>query len=105
MLIERYLGRKAVSVSFLGSELPMSQGTQQRHLEMREVCVSWLVREHRQELAKNLLSTNNPRISEVAQALGCGDRSVFCRAFQHWHGLAPSQMAAEWSQHSADTRE
>jgi AraC-like DNA-binding protein len=93
-LIERYLGRKTISVAFIANELDMSRRTLQRHLEKSGVSVNTLVREHRQELAKNLLSTHSTKVSDIAQALGYVDGSVFCRAFKEWNGHAPTKPDA-----------
>lgn len=93
-LIERYIGRKSISVALLASELDMSPRTLQRRLRESHVSVSSLIREHRQELVSNLMSANKARMSDIAQALGYVDSAVFCRAYKDWNGHAPTKPSA-----------
>ncbi len=88
-LIQLYLGRRAVTTTFLAEELGMTLRTLQRRLDAEGTSVRALMRKHREALAASLLERPETRTSNVALALGYVDSAAFSRAFKDWTGKSP----------------
>ncbi|ATN32271.1 hypothetical protein ACO34A_00380 [Rhizobium sp. ACO-34A] len=91
-LIDLYIGRRPITVSFLADELGMSPRTLQRRFEKEGLRVKDLTQAYRQQLATTLLSTRTAKMADIAQALGYADGAAFCRAFKNWSGHAPRNI-------------
>lgn len=81
-----------ISIEVMASELNISARSVRRRLEEQGQNFRTLLDDVRKELAEAYLSTNTLALSEVAYMLGFSSQSAFSRAYQRWHGVAPSHV-------------
>ena len=81
-----------MSIEVVASELNISARSVRRRLEEQGQNFRTLLDDVRKELAEAYLSTNTLALSEVAYMLGFSSQSAFSRAYQRWHGVAPSHV-------------
>jgi AraC-like DNA-binding protein len=79
------------SLDLVSSRAGMSRRTLQRHLLVRGVRFSELLREALQRRAFRLLRTSDQTVTEIATLLGYNDAAHFSRAFERWTGMSPSR--------------
>ncbi|WP_320836590.1 helix-turn-helix domain-containing protein [Zhongshania sp.] len=62
-----------------------------RRLDQRGVNFRLLLQSIRYQLAKQYLSDNNIKLTEISSLLGYSEQSAFGRAFKQWHGTTPNR--------------
>ena len=77
--------------SEVADRLGMAERSLTRRLAKEGVTFNELLGEVQSERAKNLLSTGNLTISQVAYRVGYSDPAAFTRAFTGWFGQSPSE--------------
>lgn len=75
--------------SAAAAALHMSSRSLQRRLAEQGTGYAVLLRETREQLARQYLAQGRHSVSEVAYLLGFADVSTFSRAFKRWTGVAP----------------
>jgi len=93
--IEQHLTHPALSASWLGAKLGLSERYVQHLLAEQDLSFSDLVRRKRVERTRQILEepvAQPPRIVDVAFAVGFGDLSSFNRAFRERYGCTPSDV-------------
>lgn len=83
------LARGEVRIRPLARELHMSVRTLQRRLGEEGTSFAALVDEVRHELSRQLVSSIDLPLVEVASKLGFAEFATFSRAFKRWTGVAP----------------
>ncbi len=78
--------------SAAAAALCISERTLQRRLQEEGTSYQDLVDATRRELAREYLAREKLALGQVAFMLGFADQSAFCRAFQRWFGVSPSQF-------------
>ncbi|MBD9527538.1 AraC family transcriptional regulator [Paracoccus sp. PAR01] len=91
-IIGLWLGQRPITLATMAAELRMSPRSLQRRLSEEGTSLRHLLREHRENLAQTLLRQKSARVSNVANALGYADSTVFWRAFRNWTGQQPSAV-------------
>jgi AraC-like DNA-binding protein len=71
--------------------LGVGKRTLQRRLKQESSSYRQTVEGARRELARDLLLSTDATTSEIADALGFSDPSVFYRAIQEWYGTTPTK--------------
>lgn len=69
----------------------MSERTFYRRLSDEGLTYREVLQQAQSELARELLSSSNRSIAEIAFLTGFSEQSAFSRAFKRWAGLAPAQ--------------
>ena len=87
--ISLHLETGSPSPELIAHELHMGTRTLQRLLKEDGTSFSEILKQLRQEHAKNMLNAAEP-IAKVASSLGYDDPSAFSKAFKAWFGLSPS---------------
>ena len=81
----------APTLEGLASTLAVSSRTVHRRLAERGLNFATLLRQTREQLARQYLDEGRISLSEVAFMLGYSEQSAFSRAFRHWTGQTPRQ--------------
>ena len=81
------------SPELIAHDLHMGTRTLQRLLKEDGTSFSEILKQLRQEHAKNMLEASEP-IAKVASRLGYDDPGAFSKAFKAWFGLSPSDYLA-----------
>jgi AraC-like DNA-binding protein len=79
----------ALSIRTLAMGLHMSTRTLQRRLEAEGTSYAQVLDAVRQSLARRLVSSAEPSLSEIAFQLGFAEFATFSRAFKRWTGVSP----------------
>jgi AraC-like DNA-binding protein len=82
----------------IADEFGVSERTLHRRLQAHGTTYRQELDRARQSVSKELLSTTNLPIYDLAQTLGYSDSSGFIRAFQRWSGTSPSSWRKQNSQ-------
>ena len=77
--------------SAAAAALCISERTLQRRLQDEGTSYQDLVDETRRALARGYLAREQMALAQIAFMLGFADQSAFCRAFQRWFKVSPSQ--------------
>jgi AraC-like DNA-binding protein len=88
------LARRQVSLSLVARTLGTSERTLRRRLAQLGTSFQALLEGVRRDLAAFHLREGNDSVERIAEHLGFATTSAFQRAFQRWHGVAPSRFRA-----------
>lgn len=88
--IARLLGQHRCTLAAIAAEFGMTTRALQRRLAAEGTTLRELQRAHRIRVAERQLETPGVPLSEIAQAVGYSDNTVFWRAWRNWTGSAPS---------------
>jgi AraC-like DNA-binding protein len=75
----------------LAKRMAMSARTLQRRLEEEGTSFAAVLDDTRRELAGAYMAQRDVALADVSYLLGFSEQSAFTRAFQRWHGVAPSR--------------
>jgi AraC-like DNA-binding protein len=91
IVLKRSLASGRPEISQVARDLGMSDRTLQRRITEEGTTFRILLTHARQELARQLLSAEDPNLEEVAYLLGYQDVNAFHRAFKDWEGITPGR--------------
>lgn len=77
------------SIETIAQALNLSPRSLRRRLDAEGTGFRELLEQERQQLARQLLTSTEMTLDEIAMHLGYGDTSSFTRAFRRWFGEAP----------------
>ena len=78
----------------LAKRMAMSARTLQRRLDEEGTSFAAVLDDTRRELAGAYMAQRDVSLADVSYLLGFSEQSAFTRAFQRWHGVAPSRYGA-----------
>ena len=78
----------------LAKRMAMSARTLQRRLDEEGTSFAAVLDDTRRELAGTYMAQRDVALADVSYLLGFSEQSAFTRAFQRWHGVAPSRYSA-----------
>ena len=78
----------------LAKRMAMSARTLQRRLDEEGTTFAAVLDDTRRELAGAYMAQRDVALADVSYLLGFSEQSAFTRAFQRWHGVAPSRYGA-----------
>jgi AraC-like DNA-binding protein len=78
----------------LAKRMAMSARTLQRRLDEEGTSFAAVLDDTRRELAGAYMAQRDVALADVSYLLGFSEQSAFTRAFQRWHGVAPSRYGA-----------
>lgn len=94
-LIKRRLPSGRPELKDIAHELGLSERTLQRRITAAGTTFRELILRSRQTLGRELLTTPNASIDEIAYLLGFEDTTSFHRAFRDWEGTTPNRWRAQ----------
>ena len=83
------LQRGSVTIDDVAQQLAISRRTLHRRLSVQSISFGILLRQVREQLAKQYLTQTNLSLTEISLLLGYAEHSVFSRAFKQWTGQTP----------------
>ncbi len=87
--IARQMEFGGCTLGSLAARLRLEPRSLQRRLKQEDTSFRELIDDWRRSRALSLVTQTRMPLSQVAQALGFAETSVFTRAFQRWYGEAP----------------
>jgi AraC-like DNA-binding protein len=93
LLVEELRGGEP-TLARLAKRMAMSARTLQRRLDGEGTTFAAVLDDTRRELAGAYMAQRDVALADVSYLLGFSEQSAFTRAFQRWHGVAPSRYAA-----------
>ena len=102
--LRRALPEGTPTLDGLASALALSSRTVHRRLAQRGLNFGTLLRQTREELARQYLDQGRISLSEIAFMLGYSEQSAFSRAFKQWTGQTPRQYLQRGARSAALTR-
>lgn len=89
------LGQVPVTADTVAKMLGYTQAAMSRGLKEEGSMFRDILRDVRRQNAEFYLLEKRKTLAEISLALGYSDQSAFTRAYRSWHGVPPSQIAAE----------
>jgi AraC-like DNA-binding protein len=90
-LISRRVGRAALTIDVIATEMNMSVRSLRRHLQKEGSSFRKLLQAHRRTMMESILRADDAHLADVAGRLSYSDGAVLSRAFKSWTGMSPRQ--------------
>ncbi len=94
-LIGQLISTGQCTCELVANCLNVQPRTLQRRLKAKNTTFSILLDSYRKDLALELVARKSMPLSQIAQALGYADQSVFNQAFKRWTGSTPTAVSRE----------